>query len=209
MPTVSTSFGSAVKIVASANAGADLHIASGINFSDRGGMTDDQKSLSDIKMKPTTVIMLNQHGYETLEEMAHLSSAEILRMPGMGGSDWASSRQHWIGSQFLNYLGERKSSWRLPPDLGTCLRPPLRMRLKLRRLLACAWPLRLTCLSSTFSIAQFSMEFDGGWTAKSGFVAVVDSKHHADSLFFRKPSRFVVTVFADVERPRDSFTASF
>lgn len=88
MPTVSTSFGSAVKIVASANAGADLHIASGINFSDRGGMTDDQKSLSDIKMKPTTVIMLNQHVYETLEEMAHLSSAEILRMPGMGGSDW-------------------------------------------------------------------------------------------------------------------------
>lgn len=122
----------------------------------------------------------------------------------------ASSRQHWIGSQFLNSLGERKSSWRLPPDLGTCLRPPLRMRPKLRRLLAWTGPLRLSALSSTtFSIAQFSMEFDGAWTAKSGFVAVVDSKHHADSLFFRKPSRFVVTVFADVERPRDSFTAYF
>lgn len=69
------------------NKGADLHIARGVNFADRVGMTNDQKSLSDIKMKPTTVIMLNQHGYETLEEMAHLSSAEILRMPGMGGSD--------------------------------------------------------------------------------------------------------------------------
>lgn len=51
-------------------------------------MANDAKQLSDIKMRPTTVLMLNQHGYETVEDLAHLSSAQILRLPCMGGSDW-------------------------------------------------------------------------------------------------------------------------
>ncbi|MCL6650831.1 hypothetical protein A6R70_00830 [Agrobacterium rubi] len=46
-------------------------------------MTNDQKSLSDIKMKPYIVFMLYQHGYETLADLAHLSNADILRMPRM------------------------------------------------------------------------------------------------------------------------------
>lgn len=59
-----------------------------MNFADRVGMTNDQKSLSDIKMKPYIVFMLYQHGYETLADLAHLSNADILRMPRMGGSEW-------------------------------------------------------------------------------------------------------------------------
>lgn len=51
-------------------------------------MTQRSRALSDLKMRPYMVLELSQHGYETVEDMAHLSSAEILRLPGMGGSDW-------------------------------------------------------------------------------------------------------------------------
>ncbi|WP_142795466.1 helix-hairpin-helix domain-containing protein [Xanthomonas perforans] len=51
-------------------------------------MENEPISLSDLKLRPTAVFMLNQHGFETVADVAHLSSAEILRLPGMGGSDW-------------------------------------------------------------------------------------------------------------------------
>ncbi len=51
-------------------------------------MTDEPKALADLKMRPSMVLELNQHGYEMVADMAHLSSVEILRLPGMGGSDW-------------------------------------------------------------------------------------------------------------------------
>lgn len=51
-------------------------------------MENEPISLSDLKLRPTTVFMLNQHGFETVADLAHLSSVEILRLPGMGGSDW-------------------------------------------------------------------------------------------------------------------------
>ncbi len=53
------------------------------------------------------------------------------------------------------------------------------------------------------------MQRDRVGTAKGGFVAVLNSKHHADSLFFRQPSRFFVAIFGDIERSADRFAASF
>ncbi|WP_233124543.1 hypothetical protein [Agrobacterium vaccinii] len=50
-------------------------------------MTNDQESLSDIKMRPTTVFLLNQHGFEMLKDLAQVSNADILLLAGMGGSD--------------------------------------------------------------------------------------------------------------------------
>ncbi|XUY30438.1 hypothetical protein RMR21_025820 (plasmid) [Agrobacterium sp. rho-8.1] len=72
-------------------------------------MTNDQKALSDIKMRPTTVFMLNQHGYETLADIAHLSSAEILRMPCMGGSDWRKLSAA-LGREPFSQLSRRKNA---------------------------------------------------------------------------------------------------
>ena len=44
--------------------------------------------LSDLKLKPWLLSELNQLGYETVNDMAHLSVVESLRIPGMGGRDW-------------------------------------------------------------------------------------------------------------------------
>lgn len=46
-------------------------------------------------------------------------------------------------------------------------------------------------------------------TAKNEFVAVLNRKHNADTLFFRQSSRLAVAILADIERPADSFTTSF
>lgn len=51
-------------------------------------MENEPISLSDLKLRPAALFMLNQHGYETVADLVHLSNPEILRLPGMGGSDW-------------------------------------------------------------------------------------------------------------------------
>ncbi|UHS64290.1 hypothetical protein HRR99_19715 [Agrobacterium vaccinii] len=38
-------------------------------------------------MRPTTVFLLNQHGFEMLKDLAQVSNADILLLAGMGGSD--------------------------------------------------------------------------------------------------------------------------
>ncbi|RVK95638.1 hypothetical protein CN150_14695 [Sinorhizobium meliloti] len=44
--------------------------------------------LEDLKLKPWLLVELNQLGYEVVEDMQHLPTAELLRIPGMGGNDW-------------------------------------------------------------------------------------------------------------------------
>ncbi|RVG74083.1 hypothetical protein [Sinorhizobium meliloti] len=44
--------------------------------------------LEDLKLKPWLLVELNQLGYEIVEDMQHLPTAELLRIPGMGGNDW-------------------------------------------------------------------------------------------------------------------------
>ncbi|MDW9620219.1 DNA-directed RNA polymerase subunit alpha C-terminal domain-containing protein [Sinorhizobium meliloti] len=41
--------------------------------------------LADLKLKPSLLNELNQLGYEVIEDLQHLSAAELLRIPGMGG----------------------------------------------------------------------------------------------------------------------------
>lgn len=94
---------------ASLGRGADLHIANGVDVVNRAAMTNEPKSLSDIKMKPSTVFMLNQHGYETVEDMAHLPSVQILRLPCMGGSDWRKLAAA-LGREPFSELSRRKKS---------------------------------------------------------------------------------------------------
>ncbi|MDK4706601.1 hypothetical protein PH562_30475 [Rhizobium sp. CNPSo 4062] len=45
-------------------------------------------NLKDLKLRPSLLTELNQLGYETAEDMSSISSAELLRIPGMGGHDW-------------------------------------------------------------------------------------------------------------------------
>lgn len=44
--------------------------------------------LADLKLRPSLLRELNQIGYEVVGDMQHLSTAELLRIPGMGGHDW-------------------------------------------------------------------------------------------------------------------------
>ncbi|YCI04681.1 hypothetical protein M1D34_22905 [Ensifer sp. D2-11] len=44
--------------------------------------------LEDLKLTPSLLAELNQFGYEVVEDMQHLSAAEILRIPGMGAHAW-------------------------------------------------------------------------------------------------------------------------
>ncbi|WP_072642853.1 hypothetical protein [Sinorhizobium americanum] len=44
--------------------------------------------LADLKLTPWVLTELNQHGYEVIGDMQHLSSVEILRIPGVCGQDW-------------------------------------------------------------------------------------------------------------------------
>ncbi|AEH79123.1 hypothetical protein I7G86_10235 [Sinorhizobium meliloti] len=44
--------------------------------------------LADLKLKPWLLAELNQLGYEVVGDMQHLPTAELLRIPGMGGHDW-------------------------------------------------------------------------------------------------------------------------
>lgn len=41
--------------------------------------------LSDLKLKPYFLAELNRLGYEVVGDMQHLSTVDILRIPGMGG----------------------------------------------------------------------------------------------------------------------------
>lgn len=45
-------------------------------------------NLSDLKLNPSVLLELHQRGYETAEDMAHLTIPESLRIPGVGGRDW-------------------------------------------------------------------------------------------------------------------------
>ena len=45
-------------------------------------------NLKDLKLRPSLLAELNQLGYETAEDMSPISTAELLRIPGMGGHDW-------------------------------------------------------------------------------------------------------------------------
>ncbi|WP_074072204.1 hypothetical protein [Rhizobium gallicum] len=44
--------------------------------------------LADLKLKPWLLTELNQRGYQVAGDIRHLSPAEALRIPGMGGRDW-------------------------------------------------------------------------------------------------------------------------
>ena len=44
--------------------------------------------LKDLKLRPSLLAELNQLGYETTEDMSPISTAELLRIPGMGDHDW-------------------------------------------------------------------------------------------------------------------------
>ncbi|MEH2700244.1 hypothetical protein AB9F35_15055 [Rhizobium leguminosarum] len=44
--------------------------------------------LTDLKLKPGLLAELRQLGFETTGDMAHLSNAQCLRIPGMAGRDW-------------------------------------------------------------------------------------------------------------------------
>ncbi|THK33436.1 hypothetical protein EHS39_36385 [Ensifer sp. MPMI2T] len=44
--------------------------------------------LADLKLTPWLLDELHQLGYEVIGDMQHLSEAEMLRIPGMGGRDW-------------------------------------------------------------------------------------------------------------------------
>ncbi|MGO6844145.1 hypothetical protein ELH67_33040 (plasmid) [Rhizobium ruizarguesonis] len=44
--------------------------------------------LTDLKLKPALLAELLQLGFETSGDMAHLSNAECLRIPGMAGRGW-------------------------------------------------------------------------------------------------------------------------
>ncbi|TBG41870.1 hypothetical protein ELG77_08855 [Rhizobium leguminosarum] len=44
--------------------------------------------LTDLKLKPALLAELLQLGFETPGDMAHLSNAQCLRIPGMAGRDW-------------------------------------------------------------------------------------------------------------------------
>jgi hypothetical protein len=44
--------------------------------------------LVELKLKPSLLSELNQLGYEAIEDIQHLSAAELLRILGMGGHDW-------------------------------------------------------------------------------------------------------------------------
>ncbi|WFU07562.1 hypothetical protein QA648_36995 (plasmid) [Rhizobium sp. CB3171] len=41
--------------------------------------------ISDLKLKPSLCDELHQLGFEIVDDMQHLSNADILRIPGMGG----------------------------------------------------------------------------------------------------------------------------
>ncbi|RVH36104.1 hypothetical protein [Sinorhizobium meliloti] len=43
--------------------------------------------LADLKLRPSLLRELNQTGYEVVGDMEHLPTAELLRIPGMGGHD--------------------------------------------------------------------------------------------------------------------------
>ncbi|ASP92463.1 hypothetical protein [Sinorhizobium meliloti] len=44
--------------------------------------------LADLKLRPWLLRELNLTGYEVVGDLQHMPSAELLRIPGMGGSDW-------------------------------------------------------------------------------------------------------------------------
>ncbi|MGZ9718747.1 hypothetical protein [Rhizobium miluonense] len=44
--------------------------------------------LADLKLKPWLLRELTGLGYETVEDLGHLSTADVLRIPGMGSYDW-------------------------------------------------------------------------------------------------------------------------
>lgn len=44
--------------------------------------------LEDLNLRPSLLRQLWGLGYETVGDIAHLSVAETLRIPGMGGIDW-------------------------------------------------------------------------------------------------------------------------
>ncbi|RVI69728.1 hypothetical protein CN135_32570 [Sinorhizobium meliloti] len=44
--------------------------------------------LADLKLRPWLLRELNLTGYEVVGDLQHLPTAELLRIPGMGGHDW-------------------------------------------------------------------------------------------------------------------------
>lgn len=51
-------------------------------------MADMDTKLADLKLRPSLLRELNMTGYEVVGDMQHLPTAELLRIPGMGGHDW-------------------------------------------------------------------------------------------------------------------------
>ncbi|ASP93123.1 hypothetical protein [Sinorhizobium meliloti] len=44
--------------------------------------------LADLKLRPWLLRELNMIGYEVVGDLQHLPTAELLRIPRMGGQDW-------------------------------------------------------------------------------------------------------------------------
>ncbi|MGG6893685.1 hypothetical protein QD409_07355 [Rhizobium sp. BR 315] len=60
-----------------------------------------------MKLRPWLLAELRQLGYETPGDMVHLSVAETLRIPGMGGRDW-----HKIADAVLHStIGGMQNVW--------------------------------------------------------------------------------------------------
>lgn len=51
-------------------------------------MADMDTKLADLRLRPSLLRELNMTGYEVVGDMQHLPTAELLRIPGMGGHDW-------------------------------------------------------------------------------------------------------------------------
>lgn len=46
------------------------------------------ESFSEMALKPFLLRELHSRGFVSVEDLSHLSSSEILQIPGMGGADW-------------------------------------------------------------------------------------------------------------------------
>lgn len=51
------------------------------------------ESFSEMALKPFLLRELHCRGFVFVEDLSHLSSSEILQIPGMGGADWRKIAQ--------------------------------------------------------------------------------------------------------------------
>ena len=72
--------------------------------------------LADLNLMPQTVTALSWCGYNTLADFEGMSHAEILRLPGMGGSQY---------KKVMAALGREPYPWRPKKPRGRRQSPPM------------------------------------------------------------------------------------